>query len=323
VLSTQELIVSANFPRFCLLTAGSASVVFALASLPAHAEEVEQKDRQLETVTVTAEGLGATTEQTQSYTTGAMKSATKMDMTVRETPQSVSVITRTQMDDFGLTGINDVLEHTTGVTVEQIETDRVYYTARGFEITNFQQDGIGVPLTYNIQHGDADTAIYDRVEVVRGASGLSSGAGNPSATINMVRKRPTDEFQTSVKTSVGSWDNYRLDADVSGAITENIGGRFVLVEQTRNSYLDRYSVDRSVIYGVTDFKFSDDTVLTLGASRQDNRANSPMWGALPTPMVCKQITMNPAAHLLTGHSGMLRMTICLLNWRIVSTKTGS
>lgn len=274
--------MSVNTPRLSLLAVGSASVLLALASLSTHAaEESDQKDRQLETVTVTAEGLGTTTEQTQSYTTGAMATATKLDMSIRETPQSVSVITRTQMDDFGLTGINEVLEHTTGVTVEQIETDRVYYTARGFEITNFQIDGIGMPLTDTIQHGDVDTAIFDRVEVVRGASGLTSGTGNPSATINMVRKRPTKDFQASVKTSAGSWDDYRLDADISGAISERVGGRLVLVEGSANSYLDNYGKDTFVLYGITDFKISDKTVLTIGASRQDTHANSPMWGALP------------------------------------------
>lgn len=258
------------------------SIALSLLSLPViAAEDVEQKDRQLETITVTAQGLGETTGQTQSYTTAAMKTATKMDLSVRETPQSVSVITRTKMDDFGLSGINDVLESTTGITVEQTETDRVYYTSRGFEITNFQQDGLGVPLTYTIDYGNADTALYDRVEVVRGASGLMSGAGNPSATVNMVRKRPTDAFQSSARMSAGSWDNYRLEGDVSGAISDQVGGRAVLVQQTKGSYLDNYGQDKTVLYGVTDVKFSSDTVLTMGASREDTRSNSPMWGSIP------------------------------------------
>lgn len=258
----------------------ASALALAICAVQAQAAD-DAAVRQLEVVTVTATGLGETTEQTQSYTTGEMKTATKMDLSVRETPQSVSVVTRTHMDDFRLTGINDVLESTTGVTVEQIETDRVYYTARGFEITNFQQDGLGVPLTYMIDYGNADTALYDRVEVVRGASGLMSGAGNPSATVNMVRKRPTDTFQVSATTSVGSWDNYRLEGDVSGAITDRWGGRAVLVQQTKGSYLDNYGQDKTVLYGVTDFRMTDNTVLTLGASREDTRSNSPMWGALP------------------------------------------
>lgn len=236
---------------------------------------------QLETVNVSATGLGATTEQTQSYTTGVMNTATKLDLSVRETPQSVSVTTRTKMDDFNMDSIKDVLEHSTGVTVEQVETDRSYYTARGFDINNFQQDGMGLPLSSGILIGDIDTAIYDRVEVVRGATGLMSGTGSPAAAINMVRKRPTDEFQASFKTSVGSWDNFRLDADVSGTYADKLGGRLVVAQQSKNSYLDNYSRDLTVIYGVTDFKFNDNTKLTLGVSHQDGRTNGALWGAVP------------------------------------------
>lgn len=92
------------------------------------------------------------------------------------------------MDDFSLDDINAVLESTPGVTVEQIETDRTYFKARGFEITNFLIDGLGTPQTSGSIQGTLDTAIYDRVEIVRGANGMMTGAGNPSATVNMVLK---------------------------------------------------------------------------------------------------------------------------------------
>jgi outer membrane receptor for ferric coprogen and ferric-rhodotorulic acid len=108
------------------------------------------------------------------------------------------------MEDFRLDTINDVLANT-GVTVEKVETNRTYYTARGFDITNFQMDGIGVPMTYSLQYGDIDMAMFDRVEIVRGANGLSSSTGNPSATVNFIRKRPTDDFQASAGLTIGSW----------------------------------------------------------------------------------------------------------------------
>jgi outer membrane receptor for ferric coprogen and ferric-rhodotorulic acid len=83
----------------------------------------------------------------------------------------------------------------TGVNVEKVETDRTYYNSRGFDITNFQVDGIGLPLIWGIQFGDLDTVLFERVEVVRGANSMMTGTGNPSATVNYVRKRPTDTFQ--------------------------------------------------------------------------------------------------------------------------------
>jgi len=234
----------------------------------------------LTTVKIEADALGNTTEQTGAYTTGSMNTATKLDLSIRETPQSVSVITNAQIEDFNLTTINDALEIATGVTVEQVETDRTYFTARGFEINNFQIDGVGTPLHWGIQNGDLDMAIYDRVEVVRGASGLMAGIGNPSATISLVRKRPTAETQASLKLSHGRWNDTRGDADLSGEITDNIRGRLVMSKQEKDSYLRDYHKDLSIAYGIAETDIGSNSLLTAGISQQSSKADSPMWGAL-------------------------------------------
>ncbi|MFC3913578.1 TonB-dependent siderophore receptor [Pseudaeromonas sharmana] len=237
----------------------------------------------LPTVDVTAQQEQENTEGSDSYTAPASRTATKLALTPRETPQSVTVVTRQKMDDFNQNSINDVLNGTVGVQVERIETDRSYYTARGFDITNFQVDGLGLPMANGNVNGDLDTALYDRVEVLKGASGLMTGTGNPSATVNMVRKRPTRDFQASLKAGAGSWDTYRAEGDASGALTDSgrVRGRMVLVQQDKHSYLDRYASDRSVAYGVVEGDLTDSTLLTIGYSLQKNDSDSPMWGALP------------------------------------------
>ena len=237
----------------------------------------------LQEVVVSDVRSGATTEGSGSYTVEQASTATKLPLTLRETPQSVTVVTREKMDDFNQNNLNQVLANTAGVTVERIETDRTYYTSRGFDITNFQVDGTGMPLTNGNMNGDVDTAIYDRIEVVRGATGLMTGAGNPSATVNMVRKRPTREFQASVKGEGGSWDHRRAEADISGSLVESekLRGRMVLVKENGDSYLDRYSVDKGTVYGVVEADLSDTTLLTAGYSLHKNNSDSPLWGALP------------------------------------------
>lgn len=222
-------------------------------------------------------------EKTRAYTVHSSKSATGLDLPVRETPQAVSAVTRAQMDDFALTSANKVLEHATGVTVEKVETDRTYYTARGFDITNFQIDGIGTPFAFGLYDGDQDTAIYDRVEVVRGANGLLSGTGNPSATVNFIRKRPTREFQATAGLSYGSWNDHRLDLDVSGSLIQSgkIRGRMVAAKEKTDSYLDRYSLDKTVFYGIVEADLGQDTLLSLGYSQQNNKTKGSLWGALP------------------------------------------
>jgi outer membrane receptor for ferric coprogen and ferric-rhodotorulic acid len=249
----------------------------------ANVEASGANEYKLPAVKVTAEGVSSTTEGTGSYTAGATSTATRFELSPRDTPQSVSVITRQQIEDFGHTNVNDALESTTGITVEQVETDRVYYTARGFDVTNFQVDGLGLPFLYGHSEGDTDTVIYDRIGVLRGATGLMSSMSNPSATINFVRKRPTANFQAATSATVGSWNTRRIEGDISGALTKqgNIRGRLVAAYQDKESYLDRYAHEKGVLYGVIEADITNSTILTSGHHRQNNNADHPLWGALP------------------------------------------
>lgn len=158
-------------------------------------EQASSTALELAAISVTAEDPGTNTEHTGAYTTGAMSTATRLNLSIKETPQSVSVVTRQQMDDFNLNTLTEALRQTTGVVVQHYDSDRPAYSARGYGITNFQVDGM--LNTFGYMKSDADTIIYDRIEVVRGATGLTTGAGDPSATINMVRKRPTDQWQAA------------------------------------------------------------------------------------------------------------------------------
>lgn len=225
----------------------------------------------------------APAEPDRGYAPRPSSTATGLELSPRETPQSVSTVTREQMDDFGIRDVNDALQSTTGVTVERVETDRTYYTARGFDITNFQVDGVGLPFVYGNLYGNLDTAFYERIEVLRGGTGLMAGMSDPSATVNFVRKRPTRLFQASAGVTAGSWNQRRVDADVSGALTAAgaVRARVVAAHQDGESYLDRYTHEKAVLYGVVEADLGARTLLTLGHGRQENRAKSPLWGALP------------------------------------------
>jgi outer-membrane receptor for ferric coprogen and ferric-rhodotorulic acid len=209
------------------------------------------------------------------------KTATKLNLTVLETPQVVSVISRDQIEDFSLREINSLLAYAPGVTVEQVETGRAYYTARGFDIVNFQFDGVGVPFSYGLTSGHDDTALYEQVEVVKGATGLITGLANPSATINYLRKRPTEELQASAAASVGSWNQYRLDGDISGPIADKLNGRLVVARQDGDSYLDRYGKELTLFYGVISSDITDSTRFTLGHTVNDSQTVGNSSGALP------------------------------------------
>jgi outer membrane receptor for ferric coprogen and ferric-rhodotorulic acid len=208
---------------------------------------------------------------------------TGLDMSLRETPQSVTIVDQETIRDFGLTNVNDLLNQVTGVNVEKVETDRTYYNSRGFDITNFQVDGVGLPLIWGIQFGDLDTVLFERVETVRGANSMMTGTGNPSATINYVRKRPTAEVQASGAIQYGSWDAWRLEADVSGPLNASgsLSGRLIYANDDRDSYLDYYGVNRNVYGALLAWEATPKATATFGYSMQDNRARGVLWGALP------------------------------------------
>jgi len=186
------------------------ALVAALAgpALPAFAEAGPNEATTLDTVKVTADG-----EIPNSYTVKQASTATKLNLSLRHTPQSVTVLTRQRLDDMGLYALSDVMGQVTGVHVSVTDSERINYISRGYSITNFQIDGMlntfGGSLKTN-----TDSAIYERIEVVRGATGLTTGAGDPSGTINMVRKRPTQEMAMSAGQTLGRWGNQRLEADI-------------------------------------------------------------------------------------------------------------
>ena len=98
----------------------------------------------------------------------ATNAAIGFDLTPRETPQSVTAITRQQIEDQGLASVTDVLAFATGISSKAIDRGRNTLSARGFEISNFQIDGAPF-ATGNVGFDETSTAIYERVEIVRGA----------------------------------------------------------------------------------------------------------------------------------------------------------
>ncbi|MCF5233272.1 MULTISPECIES: TonB-dependent siderophore receptor [unclassified Pseudomonas] len=230
---------------------------------------------------VTANQLGTITEGSGSYTPGTIATATRLVLSPRETPQSISVVTRQAMDDFSLKSIDDVMRHTPGITVATYDSERTSYFSRGFAIQNFQYDGIPIlqDAQYSSGHTLTDTVIYDRVEILKGATGLLTGAGGPGGTINMVRKKPTSEFKGYVDLGAGSWDNYRSEIDVSGPLTEtgNVRGRAVAAYQDKHTFLDHYQRQTNVYYGILEFDLAPDTLLTIGGDYQDSDPQGSSW----------------------------------------------
>ncbi|MCX7506058.1 TonB-dependent receptor plug domain-containing protein [Delftia tsuruhatensis] len=186
-------------------------------------------------VTARAE-RSATSEGTGSYAARAV-TVGKGEQAIKDIPQSISVITRQRMDDQNLHTVDDVLASTTGITMYDSPMGGRYVYSRGFRVDTYQFDGVNRAFYYpQADNFTSNAATLDRVEVVRGATGLLQGAGSPSAAINMVRKRPLAERQLEVSASVGSWNNLRSEIDATGPLNEaglHVSGAYPLADTDR------------------------------------------------------------------------------------------
>ncbi|MCJ0928857.1 TonB-dependent siderophore receptor [Acinetobacter lwoffii] len=242
--------------------------------------------QQLPTITVTAESEQSelSSEQSKAYIIQNSSTASKLNIPLKETPQTVNVLTRQQLDDFALDNTRDVLRNTPGIIVSNQETERTSYLARGFEISNVLVDGVGIPLEgYNYNNDNPDSFLFDRIEVVKGANALNNGIGDPGATINMIRKRPTSDLQTAFNASYGSWNTQRYEADISSPLTQDgkVRGRVFGYQQTGDSYLDRYELEKNGIGAVVEADITDTTLLTAGYTETNHKPNGVNWGSNP------------------------------------------
>lgn len=222
-----------------------------------------------------------------TYTTNdKLDSATGLGLSILETPQSVSVMTFERLQDQNLRSLTDVVIHAPGVSAKELDSSRYAFSARGFAIDNYQVDG--VPLRW-VPGGDGgetqtDTSLYERVEIVRGATGLLTGAGNPSASINLVRKHAdATDFTGFVSIGAGSWDSRDATVDVAGRLTSSgrLRGRAVVSYEDGDSHTDLLGNEKLVYYGVVDADLGEQTLLRVGGSHQDNDPRASTWGGLP------------------------------------------
>lgn len=240
----------------------------------------------LSTVDVVSTALSDTTEGTGLWTTGTTTSSIRLPMSVRETPQSVSVITDQRIKDRNMTSLEDVMRDVTGVNVMTDTGGRYHFESRGFAIQNVQQDGVnslpGSPSgnVYRSAIDMPDLAIYDHVEVLRGVSGLLQGNGTPGGSVNLVRKRPTEKFQASTSMTVGSNALRRNEADISGPIglQGRLRGRAVIVNEDRGT--DKPEVDRDLtgFFGTFEYDLDDHTHVDAGFYRQRSHKVPDIYG---------------------------------------------
>ncbi|WP_131669782.1 TonB-dependent siderophore receptor [Psychrobacter pygoscelis] len=290
------LIVAINTALFMAMPthAAEVSTIANLDSLD-NLDTIDSTDKESEdipsvtlpAVVVTSNLATDITENTNAYTIPITSTATGLALSTKETPQSSSVITNQQIKDKQLNTLVDVLNNTPAIQVSKFDSTRQGFSARGFEINHFQVDGMNVNFIQQAAMSEygANTAMYDHVEVVRGATGLMSGAGDPSANINLVRKHANSTVpSTEVSATANRFGNYGVSIDHSRALTQDgdIRGRVIASYSDGDTFIERENKGNTLAYVTIDADIGDNTTANIGAAYQHNKNHNVMWGGLPS-----------------------------------------
>lgn len=232
---------------------------------------VAASETSLPVVHVTAAAT-ATTDGSQSYSSGVM-TLNRGEQKLKDIPQSVSILTRQRMDDQALTTLADAVGNTTGLVATQGVGPGTVIMSRGFQIDSYQYDGVPIPRnTYSIGNWSSESLVfYDRVEVLRGAAGLTQGTNSPGGAINFVRKRGQAKKTVTVTAKAGSWDHYGLQLDAGGPLNAEgtLRGRVVLDEDRSDSYINYVWANTRTLYAALDYDISPNTTVGIGISNKD------------------------------------------------------
>ncbi|MFJ4067708.1 TonB-dependent siderophore receptor [Pseudomonas sp. NPDC089996] len=239
---------------------------------------------ELDTSSVIGRQPVTTTEGSHSYTSGAVTLG-KGVQTLKDIPQSVTVMTRQQMDDQNTQTISDLVNRTPGLTAARSPGSGLFIYSRGFSIDTLQYDGVPIPRnTYSLgSYLTKDLSFYDRVEVLRGPAALLQGGDSPGGAMNLVRKRGQDKAAITLTGKAGSWDRYGLQLDAGGPLNAEgtLRARTVVSQTDNGSFIDYVRGWNQTVYGAVDYDFSPDLTVGIGVANQKGHSRS-ACRAMPT-----------------------------------------
>lgn len=229
-------------------------------------------ERRLGGATVTAEPID------DSYAPEAASVGSKASVPLIDVPQSISVVTRQQIEERNFFTLGEALQQVTGVTVTPFDGSNPDYRARGYSL-EFAYDGIPA---YQSASGiqEYDLSIYDRIEVLRGPAGLFRGSGEPGGVVNFVRKRGQDHFEAGGALSGGSYNNFRGELDVGGPVDAagRLRVRAVASYQDRRFFTHIPRDKKLTAYVTADYDLTPSTTLSAFLTYQNDDFRSPYNG---------------------------------------------
>ncbi len=220
----------------------------AQASVPAPVAAGGEKSS-WEAAAARGESFGRGPIGVQGYVATGTSTATKTATSIMDIPQSVTIVTKQQMQDRGSVSLGQALTYVPGVTVAQGEGNRDQITIRGQDTSaDFFTDGVRDDAQYY-----RDLYNISAVEVLKGPSALIFGRGGGGGVVNRVTKKADGETIRELGFSTGSWGRKRATLDLGQAVSDTVALRLnALYEQSygfRNFFdLERYGVNPTLTW---------------------------------------------------------------------------
>jgi iron complex outermembrane receptor protein len=265
-----------NAKRFSLLLL---SATLPLSASLAQAEQTEDEaaasasDPQgvLEEVVVTA----------PEYVSTASRSASKSDRPLVEIPQSVTVISRDQIDLLEWNSLQEATRYTAGAVGENFGPDIRYdwLTLRGFNPIQYI-DGLQAPIG-SVSNVGTDLYGAQSVEILKGPSSVLYGQTPPGGIVNMTSRRPEREANGELGLQYGSFDHMQINGDYTGPLSDTVSFRLTGLYRDNDTQTDLVNGQRVYLAPALTFDFSDATRLTLLGYYQEDDIDNWAGGFLP------------------------------------------
>ena len=236
--------------RHSLLAAGACLVI---------AQPAVAQDKVAAGAALAAAAQDTTDTGTAIVVTG-QRQAYRGDLAIKDIPQNIQVISSQVLVAANITRLDNALELSSGVA-RQNNFGGLWdaFAVRGFAgdenfPSGFLVNGFNAGRGYG---GPRDASGIEKIEVLKGPNGALFGRGEPGGTVNLITKKPLFTPHASASLSVGSWNTFRGEADVTTGITDNIAFRVTGAAEKADSFRDYVNSAKLTVSPSVLFKFSD------------------------------------------------------------------
>ncbi|WP_082524525.1 TonB-dependent siderophore receptor [Pseudorhodoferax sp. Leaf274] len=237
-----------------------------------------QASATLPEVKVTAEGETAS-GPARGFVAKRSATGTKTDTALVETPQSITVVTREQVEAQAADSLDQAFGYSAGITPLSGGSQRrisTSFTVRGFNVTGsapLYVNGSKFPI--NSLSGAMELYAFERIELLKGPASILYGQAAPGGIINLVSKRPTATPLREVELQVGSWDRRQAAVDLAGPLSEDgrVSYRITALARSADAMVSQIADDRRLLNAALAWKLTPDTDLLLLAGYNKGKSN--------------------------------------------------